>query len=378
MDPTQQESDAGMNETKYTPVPDPATAAQAAPPAVSVIIPAYNAAALIRETLESVFQQTYSDFEVLLVNDGSLDTAELEAAIRPFLNRLRYFRQENRGPSSARNLGIRQARGRYLALLDSDDLWLPHHLERQIANFAADSELGLVYANNLRLRGETAVGMGFDFVPQHGPATLESLLAEDCTVNTSSVVVSREAVLAAGLFDETINRCEDFDLWLRLAAHGTRIAYDREVQVVHRLGHGLSSNSESMKRGRAAVYRKAAARLPLSPSQKSMVDRKLAQLDGEIELELAKQYLHAGRFQDARWAVQRAHSIAPAVRLRAAAFALACCPRLLRWSYHRYLHILKGRDRKSRQRAGENAGIIALRSKPPQPTHRHSGEHASE
>ncbi len=92
---------------------------------VSVIIPAYNAAGLISETLQSVFAQTYRDFETIVVNDGSPDTAALEAVLRPFADRLVYLRQENRGVSAARNAGIRAAQGRYVAFLDSDDLWEP-------------------------------------------------------------------------------------------------------------------------------------------------------------------------------------------------------------------------------------------------------------
>src|ERR671939_2007579 len=97
-------------------------------PAVSVIIPAYNAAAHIGAALDSVFAQTFTDYEVIVVNDGSPDTPELERALDAYAGRLLYVRQENRGPSGARNAGIRRARGEYVALLDSDDLWLPAYL----------------------------------------------------------------------------------------------------------------------------------------------------------------------------------------------------------------------------------------------------------
>src|SRR5215467_6832857 len=90
-------------------------------PLVSVIIPAYKAAAFIDETLQSVFCQTYQNFEVVLINDGSPDTAEFERAIAPYRDRISYIRQENSGVSAARNAGIRRARGEYLAFLDSDD-----------------------------------------------------------------------------------------------------------------------------------------------------------------------------------------------------------------------------------------------------------------
>src|SRR5215469_4227081 len=89
-------------------------------PLVSVIIPAYNASRFIRKTLESVFAQTYSNFEVIVVNDGSPDTQELEVAISPFRDRVIYITQENRGPNGARNTGLQAATGEFVALLDSD------------------------------------------------------------------------------------------------------------------------------------------------------------------------------------------------------------------------------------------------------------------
>ena len=322
---------------------------RASPPLVSVVIPAYNASGPIVETLNSVFRQAFSGFEVIVVNDGSPDTRELESALQPFAERIRYFQQQpNRGPSSARNLGILQARGRYVAFLDSDDLWLPHHLASQLALFAGNHALGLVYSNNLQLQGEEIVGAAFDSVPQNGPVTLESLLAEDCTVNTSSVLVLRSALLECGLFDETMNRCEDFDLWVRLAAHGVRMAYDGQVQVIHRLGNGLSSNSELMKRGRAAVYRKAAATLQLNPAQREIIHGKLRQLEIEIEIETAKQHLDAGRFREARSAVQHVNSMSGAAKFRVAAVALLYCPRLLRWSYRGYIRFLQWYKRRAR------------------------------
>ena len=170
-------------------------------PLVSVVIPAYNSSRYIAGTLDSVLSQTLSNREIILVNDGCPDTTELEAALAPYLPSFRYFKQENRCPSAARNLGIREARGAYVAFLDSDDLWLPHHLFNQVQHLERDRELGLVYANNSQIDADGYTRDAFDRVPQEGPVTLDSLLAERCTVNTSSVVVLREALLQTSLFD---------------------------------------------------------------------------------------------------------------------------------------------------------------------------------
>ena len=213
---------------------------------VTVVIPAYNAAPYIGATLDSVFKQAFTDFEVVVVNDGSPDTPALELALRPY-QRIRYLRQENRGPSSARNAGIQVAAGKYVAFLDSDDLWLPQHLAKQVTTLETNPKLQMVYANGIYLRGETPVGILFDNSPQALPVDLDGLLHERSTVITSSAVVLREALLKAGLFDEQLRRCEDYDLWLRLAQSGATISFTREIQIRHRQSNGLAANWELMR-----------------------------------------------------------------------------------------------------------------------------------
>ena len=117
-------------------------------PSVSVVIPTYNVAPYIAETLNSVFAQTFSDFEVIVVDDGSPDGEELERALGPYLERVRYMRQENRGAGAARNHGVREARGEFIAFLDSDDLWMPEYLEEQV-RFLREGNYDLAYADAL-------------------------------------------------------------------------------------------------------------------------------------------------------------------------------------------------------------------------------------
>ena len=115
-------------------------------PMVSVIMPVYNCALYIREALESIFAQTFSSFEVITINDGSSDTEQLERELQPYLDRIVYLEQENRGPSVARNLGIRHARGEFIAFLDSDDCWLPNYLSEQMKLFKERKAFGLLRA----------------------------------------------------------------------------------------------------------------------------------------------------------------------------------------------------------------------------------------
>ena len=112
--------------------PDRDVQPEAAVPQVSIIIPAYNVAPYIAETLDSVFAQTFTNYEVIVVNDGSPDTVDFERTIQPYLDRIVYLKQENRGASVARNTGLESARGEFVAFLDADDLWLPNYLEQQM------------------------------------------------------------------------------------------------------------------------------------------------------------------------------------------------------------------------------------------------------
>lgn len=325
--------------------PGPSTTNTVNQPQVSVVVPAYNAAAHISAALRSVFAQTFSGFEVIVVNDGSSDTEVLEQILQPYLPRLCYFRQQNRGPSAARNAGIREARGKYVAFLDSDDLWLPHHLAKQMEILQTNAALGLVYANAIQFQRNKPVGIAFETVPQFGEPTLDALLAERCTVNTSSAVVLRDALLQAGLFDEAMNRCEDFDLWLRLSCAGVRMTYDREIHLCHRLGEGLTANTVLMKQAQLQVYQKTIANQSLSQDQQNIIEKKLNNLEQEIQIEMVKRSLCAGQYQEALSAATKAQSMAPNNKLRLARQALRYCPGLLRRAYTIYLRVLESSKR---------------------------------
>src|SRR3989442_12450588 len=122
-------------------------------PRVSIIIPAYNVASYIGETLASVFAQTFTDYEVIVINDGSPDTEELEHALERYIGRTRYLKQENLGAGAARNVGVRAAKGEFIAFLDADDLWLPNYLEEQL-RFIREHDCDLVCADAVMF-GET-------------------------------------------------------------------------------------------------------------------------------------------------------------------------------------------------------------------------------
>lgn len=183
-------------------------------PTVSVIIPTYRRSHLVGQAIESVLAQSYTDYEVIVVNDGSTDkTAEVLAR---FGNKISVVHQRNKGLSAARNAGIRIAQGRYIAFLDDDDLWLPHKLEKQIACLEAHPKIGLVYSDMFCFNEN---GMLPNTWAKANPGPQVPLLWTLFVRNfipVPTVVIRRECLDAVGLFDETLTSCEDYDMWLRI------------------------------------------------------------------------------------------------------------------------------------------------------------------
>lgn len=278
-------------------------------PAVSVIVPAYNTAEFITETLNSVFQQTFINFEVIVVNDGSPDSEKLEHVLEPFQSRIIYLKQENRGLAGARNTAIRQARGQYLAFLDSDDAWLPTYLEKQIEFLEQNPGLDAVYCDSrcfgdLRFAGQTFMQL----CPSVGPVTLESLIVSRCQVCASCTVARHQSVVDAGLFDEQLRSAEDWDLWIRMVRGGGTMTYHRAVLGRRRLHSGaLSFASATMLACQVQVLRKLDQTLDLSPSVQSLLREKLRFVEAFFDLEQGKLFLTHDRIGEAEASLQKAN-----------------------------------------------------------------------
>ena len=300
-------------------------------PLVSVIIPAYNAAGFIGETLTSVFSQTYSNYEVIVVNDGSPDTAELEKELAPFRDRLIYLEQENKGPSAARNNAIGKARGEFLAFLDSDDTWLPDYLAEQIRFLHLEQAFDMVYSDAWLFGDGPLSGRRFmESAPSSGPVTFESLLLYQTSVITSCTVVRRQSVIDAGLFDERFIRCEDFDLWIRLAHRGARIGFQEQVLARHRAhAASLAANEIAMVESQIEVLKKAKQNLKLSDAQLELIDRQLHNCAAQIDLAQGKRYFAAGDYQQAVQALERANSFNRSLKLKLVICLLQRAPGVL-------------------------------------------------
>ncbi len=183
-------------------------------PKVSVIIPTFNRADLLAQAIDSVLSQSYTDFELIVVDDGSTDATQ--ALLSRYRERIRYLFQENRGVSAARNLGIKVARGRYICLLDSDDLWLRDKLKEQIRLMKGDPKIRVSYTDEVWIRGGKRVNQGKRHRKYSG-WILRKLLPL-CLISPSSVMIERGVFEEVGLFDESFPVCEDYDLWLRIGS----------------------------------------------------------------------------------------------------------------------------------------------------------------
>ena len=272
-------------------------------PKVSIIIPAYNTAPFIKETLDSVFAQTFRDYEIILVNDGSPDSANLENVLQPYLDKIIYIEQENRGTAAARNTAIYAARGEYLAFLDGDDIWFPEYLEAQI-NAITAKKCDLTYADALLfgdLQSNSATYM--TKAPSSGAVTTESLISTKCNVITSGTVARREKVLQVGLFDESLQRIgmEDFDLWFRLAKNGARLDYQKQILLKYRVRpNSLSgTNTDRAKRSINALN-SICEKYTFTETEKSIWEERMAIYKAELEVEKGKVCLVQKDFGQAR------------------------------------------------------------------------------
>lgn len=302
---------------------------------VSVVIPAFRCAQYIAQGIESVLNQSFANHEILVVNDGSPDTAELEAALAPYTGRIRYFKQSSRGPSAARNTGIRNAFGKYVAFLDGDDYWTPDHLTKTVGILEGDSGVALVYCDCILVKNDKPYSRVFYTQRQPSTVTLETLLLQSSTISTSSVVVLREAIIAVGGFDESLHRCEDFDMWLRLASSGARISYHADAEVYHRVHNvSLSADGIAMIRDRVRVYEKTASGLQ-SAEQRQIIRRMITKSQSDGYVEQLKEALDRGDYSEAREAAHRALSVESTWKIRLAMLGLRVSPRLFA-AIHRF------------------------------------------
>lgn len=300
-------------------------------PTVSIVICAYNAAPFIADTLRSVIAQTFQDFEAIIVNDGSTDNTE--AVIAPFLSeaqQLIYLKQENKGPAAARNTALRNARGRYIAILDSDDVWMPTYLETMVSLMQSNPSVDLYYPNAVFFGGTHLDGLIYqEFRPSSEPVTIEKFLKRECHVFISCLF-KREILNAVGLFDEALRGSEDFDLWLRMLQHGYRFAFTREILVRYRAQpNSLSAGSAGFLQQVIAALRKFQSSSQATTEQRQLADDVIKDIEVDRDLLLSKQEIAAHDFEQARRHLLNVLRVRPSLKLKFIAVGLTLFPGLI-------------------------------------------------
>lgn len=231
-------------------------------PLISVIIPVYNGERTIRETIESVLNQTFSDFELIVINDGSRDkTLDIIVSIKDL--RLKVFSYRNAGLSASRNRGFSHASGKFIAFLDADDLWTPDKLEAQLRTLQENPQAAVAYSwtDHIDECGQFLSPASYTTISGDVYARL---LIGNFLTNGSNALIRAEALTKVGGFDESLAAAEDWDMWLRLAARYHFVAVP-SPQVLYRIStNSMSSNISRMEIASLRVIERAYSQAPES------------------------------------------------------------------------------------------------------------------
>jgi len=186
-------------------------------PLVSVIIPTYNRVEFLGEAIESVLDQSYQNYEILVIDDGSI--IDVKSKLKPYLDKIKYIYQKNQGLAAARNRGIKESKGEYVAFLDDDDLFEVDKLKTQVAVLEGDSKVGFVYSDGYIFKNTDPGALIFDAASGRlqKPELFAELFFMNPNVFVSALLIKRECFDQLGGFDENLSQNEDGDMLLRIA-----------------------------------------------------------------------------------------------------------------------------------------------------------------
>ena len=270
-------------------------------PAVSIIMPAYNVAPYIAGAIRSALVQSFTDFELIVVDDGSKDnTAEIVRSLGRGDARVRLVQQANRGLAGARNTALRAARGDMFALLDSDDLWEPEFLSAQLAILEARPDIDIVTGNGWFLDGPRDGQLARPYPDARPDPVLASIIEDEWSVFIMSVM-RRRVYTAIGPFDEAMRSNEDYDFWLRAAVAGFTFARnDRPLGYYRVRRDSLSASNVRMLRGILHVYRKLKPTLHDQPAELAILEQQVSRYETELLAAEARLAIEIADFQAAR------------------------------------------------------------------------------
>ena len=300
------------------------------PPKISVVIPAYNNAEFICETLDSVVGQKFREHEIIVVNDGSPDTVQFERAIKMRLEDIVYIKQRNYGAGVARNTAIEHARGGIIAFLDGDDVWLPDFLASQYV-FLERHGYDMVYCDANLFGMRSAYRRTFmENAPSNGEADFDSILDLKCNVITSGTMARKQTIIDAGMFETERVRAHDFHLWLRMAKNGAKIGYQRKQLLKYRVHlDSLSGDSVSRVERERDAFERVGRTIELTENQKQIVKKRITGLEADLAVEQGKAFLLSGEFREAAVAFRVANRHRRSLKLTAITWLTRLAPRTL-------------------------------------------------
>src|SRR3990172_347270 len=214
-------------------------------PLVSIVLPTYNCAAFLPHSIGSILAQTYNSYEIIVVDDGSIDNTK--EVLTPFMQKINYiYYHQNKGSHVARNIGIQSSRGKYIAFIDADDIWLPEKLQTDIEYFETHPEVNMVYSKHLNIdqNGRMLDEASQKRLPSGNIFT--QLFSEQNFIITSSVVVRKEIFETTGLFYEQLSNCQDWDMWLRIAFYFKVGGINTPLVKYRHNPHSLSKNRNNV------------------------------------------------------------------------------------------------------------------------------------
>jgi glycosyltransferase involved in cell wall biosynthesis len=290
---------------------------------VSIVLPAYNAMTYLPQAYQSALAQTFTDFEILIVNDGSSDNIE-EWVAKITDSRVRYIPQKNQGAQGARNTGINNAKGEYVALLDADDLWEATKLEKQVCLLDENPEVGLVDTWIILIDRE-GNSKGWVHASTAEGQIWEEIIQEPTIICGSSPMIRRQCFEKVGVFDPSLRYAGDWDLWIRIASRYS-FALVKEPLVRYRLHpQNTSKNCRGMARDCRTVIDRAFA--SASPELMSLKDKTYGQLNSYI----AGIAIDRGNYKEAMYFRSQAIAYNPKLRFSKQDLRLNVAIAMLRW-----------------------------------------------